>query len=296
MSVRRDFLNSALFRLEGTLKKLRQILTRRGRSIRRWTAIGLCVVLASTVLTIISTTANAAGSITYTALGDSIAFGAFAPIGKGYVPSYAQYYSTDNHVPVQLYNLGVPGWTSSDLVNALHGNFLFQLPTYVSGIVTINIGGNDLSAARNSYKAGTCGGPTNTQCLQAAVASFKANWDGIVASILTLRKSRATVIRTMDIYNPFVKIDKNSDSWLADGGATDFEALKPFLDDVNAYIASKSDGILVAPVYANFNGVSGTEDAGEKGLLAFDGFHPNAKGHALIASLLRDLGYSKITP
>jgi lysophospholipase L1-like esterase len=67
---------------------------------------------------------------------------------------------------------------------------------------------------------------------------------------------------------------------------------------VNAYITSTSNakGILVAPVYANFNGALGDEDAGEKGLLAFDNFHPNAQGHALIAKLLRDLGYTKITP
>jgi lysophospholipase L1-like esterase len=262
------------------LKQIRQIIT-----------ILLCVALASTAL-------NAAGSVNYTALGDSIAFGAFAPIGKGYVPLYAQYYRNDNATFVQLLNLGVPGWTSYDLANALRTNFLFQLPVFSSGVITLNIGGNDLTPARNSYKAGTCGGATNTDCLQKAVDSFKSNWDSILSSVLFLRRFRPTVLRTMDIYNPFVNIDKNTDSWLADGGANDFEALKPFLDDVNFYITSTSNakGILVAPVYKNFNGASGDEDAGAKGLLAFDSFHPNAQGHALIAKLLQDLGYTKITP
>jgi hypothetical protein len=38
------------------------------------------------------------------------------------------------------------------------------------------------------------------------------------------------------------------------------------------------------------------QDPGAAGLLAFDEFHPNGAGHALIASLLRALGYSAVTP
>jgi len=259
----------------------------------------LTFVLAAATWTALPSLVTAAGSLVYTAFGDSIAFGAFAPIGRGYVPLYSQALANDTGRSIIRYDLGVPGWTSHDLANALASGPLFRLAAFSSQVITWNIGGNDLSAARNLYKAGTCGGAKNEDCLIAAVASLEGNWDHILASLFTLRKSRATVFRTMDIYNPFVNVDKASDSWPAGGdGVSDFDVFKPYLDAVNAYIATASAarGVKVAPVYLAFNGPIGDEDPGDKGLLAFDDFHPNAQGHAVIASLLRALGYAAVTP
>jgi lysophospholipase L1-like esterase len=198
---------------------------------------------------------------------------------------------------VQLVNLGIPGWQSADLRNATHSRFLFRLSIFVANVVTWNIGGNDLSAARNKYKAGTCGGPLNQDCLTAAVSSFRSNWDGIIRDLFALRRARPTVFRTMTIYNPFVKEDKDSDSWSGDGGLTDFQALAPYLDQVNNYIrATASLGVMVAPVHEAFNGPGGDEDAAGKGLISFDGYHANGRGHAVMAALLRSLGYAAIVP
>jgi lysophospholipase L1-like esterase len=67
---------------------------------------------------------------------------------------------------------------------------------------------------------------------------------------------------------------------------------------VNAHIASTAtaNNIAYARVYLAFNGPGGDEDPGDKGFLAFDHFHPSAAGHALIAQLLRELGYLPIVP
>lgn len=264
------------------------------RNHRSFVRVGVAVAFLATAGAAVS----AGGSVNYTALGDSLAFGAFAPIGRGYVPLYRQHIQTDNAFSVQLFNLGIPGWSSRDLLQAVRTNLWFRLAIVFSPIVTKNIGGNDLRSARNIYKSGNCGDADNQKCLRDAVALFKVNWDGIVAEIRQLRRFRPTILRTMDIYNPYVNEDKASDSFLGDGGLTDFQALKPHLDEVNAYIASTSaaHGILVAQVYAAFNGPLGDEDPADKGLLAFDGVHPNGPGHALIANLLRELGYSAITP
>jgi len=51
-----------------------------------------------------------------------------------------------------------------------------------------------------------------------------------------------------------------------------------------------------AKVHEAFNGPAGDEDPAGKGLLAFDGFHANKAGHALMAELLRDLGYVPLLP
>jgi lysophospholipase L1-like esterase len=234
---------------------------------------------------------------TYTALGDSIAFGLYAPIGQAYVPLYAGYVQNDLSQSIMLSSLGIPGWTSGDLLNAVKSNFVFRLSIYYSDVVTWNIGGNDLGIARSQYKGLTCGGSDNQDCLRAAVKTFKTNWDGIITEIFGLRRSRSTLIGTMDIYNPYVDEDQAADTWPNDGG-NDFQVLNGYLNEVNHHIAltSTAKNIAYAPVHLWFNGPAGTIDPARTGMLAFDGFHPSAAGHALIAWLLRQQGYVPVVP
>jgi lysophospholipase L1-like esterase len=257
----------------------------------------LLVVLVACTLWPADTSWAANGLWTYTGLGDSLAFGAFALPGQGYVPRYAGYLQTDLSRPIFLFPLGIPGWTSSELLHALRTNSLFRSSVFLSNVVTWNVGGNDLNSARNRYKDKNCGGADNQQCFRDAVSTFKANWTGIIDEIFALRRFRKTVIRTMDIYNPFVREDLASDTWPGDAG-NDFQAVNAYLDEVNAFIASTAmeRKIAFAPVHLAFNGPNGTDDPGDKGLLAFDHFHPNTVGHILIAQLLRGVGYSQTTP
>src|SRR4029079_8306 len=101
--------------------------------------------------------------VNYTALGDSLAFGAFAFPGRAYVPLYAAALQNATKLTVITFPLGVPFWTSSDLANALKHNVVFQLSVYGSEAITWNIGGGDLNDARSSFNAGTCGGDDNEQ-------------------------------------------------------------------------------------------------------------------------------------
>ena len=242
-------------------------------------------------------TSAAIQRLSYTALGDSIAFGLWAPPGQGYVSLYAGYLQTDLSLPVTLSPLGIPGWTSGDLLNAVRSNFVFRIAILFSDAVTWNIGGNDLRAARSQYKGGNCGGSDNQECLRAAVKTFKTNWDGIISEIFALRRFRRTLIRTSDIYNPYVAEDLAADTWPNDGG-NDFQILNGYLDQVNSYIAvtSTTQHIAYAPVHFWFNGPAGNIDPATIGLLAFDGFHPSTAGHALIALLLRQQGYATVIP
>jgi len=267
------------------------------RTIKTLIPLAISGFVVAALFSGLPNSAEAANTFFYTALGDSLAFGAFAPIGQGYVPRYDEFVETDTGASLYLVDLGIPGWTSLDLVQALRTNSIFRISVFYSSVVTWDIGGNDLSAARNKYKSGTCGGSDNQDCMKAAVAALKANWNGIIGQIRRLRRGRPTIIRTMNIYNPFVNIDKASDSWPGDG-VNDFEALKPYLEDANAYIAAASaaNGVLTADVYHAFNGANADEDPSSKGYLAFDGFHPNALGHFVIASLMRSLGYAVTVP
>ena len=262
------------------------------RVLRR--AITLVLFLALSTAMLPSSAAAARGGWKYTALGDSLGTGIFA--SRGYVPRYQQHISTDTGVSVSLSNLSQNGWTSGDLLNALKTSRTFRRSVSGAHIVTWDIGGNDLRAARDSYKARTCGGADNQDCLKAAVATFEANWDGIIVEILALRTTSNTIIRTMDIYNPYVKRDMAADSWANDGDLNDFQAFKPYVDEVNRYIAStaKDNGISYAEVYLSFNGTDGNEDPGDKAYITFDGLHPNDAGHIEIASLLKELKYAPL--
>jgi lysophospholipase L1-like esterase len=241
------------------------------------------------------TTLAAPTSWDYVALGDSLAtgYGAFV---KGYVPRYEAYVETDTGVAVTRTNLAQNKWTSSQLLSALSSDPTFRSATREAEIVTWNIGGNDLRAARSSYKKGTCGGVDNQDCLRASVATFKTNWTAITAEVLELRSTSDTIVRTMDIYNPYVRTDIVSDTWKKDGGMNDFQVFKKYLDKANRHIATTSytEVVPYAPVYLAFNGPLGDEDPRSKGYLSLDGLHPNNTGHMVIAGELRIVGYAPL--
>src|SRR5215213_2784866 len=225
-------------------------------TVRRSLRLILVVVLLVGVSQ--ETTLAAPTSWDYVALGDSLAtgFGAF----KGYVPRYDAYIETDTGVAVTRTNLGQNKWTSSQLLSALRNDPTFRRATREAELVTWNIGGNDLRAARNSYKNGTCGGDDNQDCLQASVAKLKTNWTAITAEVLELRSTSNTIVRTMDIYNPYVRTDKISDTWQKkDGGMNDFQVFKSYIDKVNHHVATTSNkaGVPYAKVYLAFNGTTG---------------------------------------
>ena len=72
----------------------------------------------------------------YASLGDSLAAGALAQ--QGYVPRYATYVNTDTGSNVTTLNLGVPGWHSGDLLNALQNDPIVR--NQVSGCRDRNLG------------------------------------------------------------------------------------------------------------------------------------------------------------
>jgi lysophospholipase L1-like esterase len=260
------------------------------KAVRR-ALIALCVT--ALVLAPLAYAAPRNKTWQYTALGDSLAVGAIAL--RGYVPRYQQYIQTDTGFSVSLRNLAQNGWTSADLLSALNSDENFRSSVQTSQVITWDIGGNDLRHARESYKNGTCGGTDNQDCLRATLDAFVNNWNGIVLQILSIRSSTNTIIRTMDLYNPFVNEDLASDT---DGdGTSDFWTLKPYHDAVNNHIrtSASANGIPWANVHDAFNGADGLQDPQDKGYIAFDGVHPNDTGHKVIADQLRLLRYAPLS-
>ncbi|MDQ1522958.1 MAG: hypothetical protein QOE47_882 [Pyrinomonadaceae bacterium] len=222
----------------------------------------------------------------YTALGDSLAAGLNDSQG-GYVTRFRNYMQTDTGTTVNLNNRAVSGSTSADLLHALRTDETLRAQIVNSQIITWNIGANDFQDALRRYQSGTCGGADNQDCIRATVVSFKANWNAIIAQILSMRSPSNTIIRTMDNYNPSVNLERLFGV---------FPVVKPYLDEINRFIflSSVNNRILPARVYQAFNGFSGDIDAGSRGYMSADGIHPNDSGHDAIAAQFRALGYQPL--
>ena len=210
---------------------------------------------------------NTSGSSwNYVALGDSLAVGLYA--SRSYVDRYADYINADIGARVNLMNHGRSGETSSQLLNALRNDESLRQALSAADVITFNIGINDFGHAVEAYDNGTCGGADNQDCLRMALDTFKANWDAIVAELLSLRSTRDTVIRTVGLgHTPHI-----------DG------ALKPYVNQVNEHIATISTNNHIPYVQAYLD----KEDVYP------DGVHPNDKGYEVIATQLRELGYGPL--
>lgn len=264
--------------------------------------IRLIAVLSVVAVSAVVVASPAKETWDYTALGDSVATGYLA--GQGYVPRYVGMIEADTAVEVALYNLAQNGRTSTQLLASFQDSrksvSVVRTAVAASDVVTWNIGLNDFRLARQSYKNRKCGGTDNQSCLRSALATFKSNWDGILTEVLSARSLSNTIVRTMDIYYPWVAIDSAQNTTPdakepAGIRGNDLQVISYYLAQANNHIATTCAGLLpVAQVSLAFNGLSGTQDPASQGYLASDGLHPSDAGHLVIATLLRQLEYAPL--
>lgn len=230
----------------------------------------------------------------YAALGDSLTVGGTAL--RPYPSRYRTYIMNDTGLSVHFTSLGQFGATSNQLLDALKTNQTFRSAIQEAEFVTWNIGGNDLQNARTQYQNRSCGGADNQDCLRQAASSLKTNWDQIISELSTLSQPNA-LLRTMDIYNPYVDEDKQKNTWPNDRG-DDFQVMKSYFDEANRHIQGSrtTRDLRIAKVSEAFNGLSGEEDPQDKNYLSFDRVHPSDEGHQVIADRLRELGFGTISP
>lgn len=215
-----------------------------------------------------------AETVSYVALGDSLATGAGAT--TSYVEIYAAELEAQTDVDVEVTNLAVNGWTSTDLLTALTEDAAMRTAVSGADLLTIDIGANDLLAAIPFYATDTCGGDDNLQCLRDATALVESQWAAILDEIIALRDGDASGIATIDLYQPFVGNPRVAD---------DLEVLRPVMDDLNAVITdvAQERGIPVGRVHDAFHGPNGTGDPNATFLISVDGLHPSNAGHEAIA-------------
>ncbi|SIS80702.1 Lysophospholipase L1 [Alicyclobacillus vulcanalis] len=149
------------------------------------------------------------------ALGDSITYGYH--LGNPRQPSpYAFPYLMAKQEGLHALDLGVPGWTSADLLHALETDRAMQADVAQAQVITVDIGSNDLLLpALAMLPAGADWArvtPTTAQAkqLSSELAAGIQDVQKNLASILRMLHQdnpRATVI-VYDLYNPFPASDK----------------------------------------------------------------------------------------
>lgn len=126
----------------------------------------------------------------YVALGDSIAFGIGSLTLFGYPPRLAKALALRLHRYVRLQNRSRYGLTSTELLGLLEGSESLRRAVQSAGLITVNIGGNDLLQCHY-----------DGACLPGALATFRTNWAGILREIRALNPGAPLLVLTL--YNPY---------------------------------------------------------------------------------------------
>ncbi|MBS3939883.1 MAG: SGNH/GDSL hydrolase family protein [Actinobacteria bacterium] len=223
------------------------------------------------------TTTGGGETVSYVALGDSLATGAGAT--TSYVEVYAAALEDQTGVDLAITNLAVNGWTSTDLLTALQRDETMRTAVAGADLVTVDIGANDLLGAIPFYASDNCGGDDNLQCLRDATAQVEQQWAAILDEVIALRGGEAAGIATIDLYQPFIGNRRVAD---------DFDVLRPVMDGLNEVLTDGAEarGIPVAAVHDAFHGPDGTGDPNDAFLISVDGLHPSNAGHEVIAQEL----------
>ncbi|MGD2145025.1 MAG: SGNH/GDSL hydrolase family protein [Anaerolineae bacterium] len=213
----------------------------------------------------------------YVALGDSITWG---------MPDrYAEMMEQDLGVAVIVHGKTVSSDHSSRLLERLRTSTMLRQDLREAEVITLQIPFSVFSRPMSTYMSspGACGGADNQDCLREALEAFKADVEGIIAEMVSVRSPSEALIRTQDMHPYYVMEQKEAGC---------FEVTDAYWREANAHIRSvaRAHGIPVAQVYDAFAGESGTEDPRDRGLVS-DGAHTTPKGAALMAECYRDLGY-----
>ncbi len=243
------------------------------------------VVLASlVVLAACSTPASRAVARPSTAsvrhvlgLGDSVTAGSACGC-VDFVRLLAHELSARTGHAVSATNRGRGGQTSAQLLALVRGDDDTRADVRGADTVLVTIGANDLLPALQGWDDGRC----DEACARRDVGAVTARVADVVREVLAIRAGRPTRVLVTDYWNVF----EDGDVARADRG----EAYLGWSDRLTrAFDAALCPKVVAAgatclDLYAPFKAADGSADP--TALLAGDGDHPNAAGHALIARLM----------
>lgn len=126
-------------------------------------------------------------------------------------------------------------------------------------------------------------------CTPRSFEKYTADLEAIWAKVFELRSGQPTILRAIDVANPFVSAWKKSQV---------FDACTVCWECVTNAVrqAAEAYHIPFLSRYDAFNGVKHDEDPGQQGYIGGDGIHPNDLAQQRTAELLAKLGYDPVPP
>lgn len=211
------------------------------------------------------------------ALGDSITFGYNLPDTVHNTQPSASAFPVQigQDLNFQVADLGIPGWTSADLLNALQTPN-FSRPIRQANAITLDIGSNDLLhlASTLGLLQQAAANPTATitltteqsQAFQTAIAQFGKNLVSIVAQI---RQTTDAPIILYNLYDPF---PDNT------GLHTATEQFQQVENQIIAQVAASTKNVVVADAHTAFDHNQFTDVR-----VASGDVHPTVAGQKVLA-------------
>lgn len=221
-----------------------------------------------------STAATAARTVV--AVGDSVPAGTACGGCQTYVDLIGSRIEEATGVPVTVRNDGVPGWTSQDVLTALRRGGAVADDVAGADVLVLTIGANDFDFS--DYVADQCADSGGLGCYQDALATLRRTTDLILERVAALRAGRPTTVVVTGYWNVW------QDGQVAAAKGSEFvrvaRTLTAAVNDVLQASATAAGAAYVDLVPA----FRGADDVDDSPLLAADGDHPNAAGHAAIAA------------
>jgi lysophospholipase L1-like esterase len=208
--------------------------------------------------------------IHYVAVGDSLTAGFGVPNGLGYAEVYRTLAEQALGVPVHLYNAGVNGDTSVDMLRRLRDDMALRDRVRDAHLISFTVGGNDLLGAAKQFYL-----DQDVAHLKQALQLTRSHIGLLIKEVKLLKHQSASgsyAIRVADLYNP-IPFFPESVYWVQR-----FNRI---------YRRFEGADLLVADIYNPFLG-------NESRLLSHDLIHPNEQGHEIMAKQLHQLGYSPL--
>lgn len=220
----------------------------------------------------------ASGPFRVVGLGDSVPAGTACGC-TSYIALVGQQVAVRAGRSAVVSNLAQPGLTTAGLTTQLQDSAV-RGKLAVADLIIVTIGANDFD--QRLLTESDCRPVTGLSCYQDAIGTQRTLLSAVLAQIAALRASSTVTVLVTGYWNVFL------DGQVGAAQGSDYVAGSNALTLAeNALIASLATGYgdTYVDLYTPFKG-DGTRD--DTDLLAADGDHPNAAGHALIARVLLD--------
>jgi lysophospholipase L1-like esterase len=221
-------------------------------------------------------------------LGDSLVAEGYSVLPEAYAARIGE----DLGVEVEIQNLAVGGESTRSLLTNVQKYPWYREPLQEAEVILISVGGGDLPRMEKRFFGGDdCGGADNQDCLRQQLEESRAEWDALLDEIASLANPRETLIRPIipRILEYYARVYKDQPG--------DVEAYNSYVVALYEHMARScaERGIPVLDLYALYDGPDADPSLPEIAGTG-DGVHVSNEGDAIIADLLRDLGYAFVKP